>query len=55
MIQKIREENLMSMIANDWLPAVSAEFKKPYYRELYQFVSEEYGKAVVYQIGRAHV
>jgi len=48
MIQKIREENLMSMIANDWLPAVSAEFKKPYYRELYQFVSEEYGKAVVY-------
>lgn len=38
----------MSMIENDWLPAVEAEFKKPYYRELYNFVREEYGKTVVY-------
>lgn len=38
----------MGMIQNDWYPAVQAEFKKPYYRELYQFVKEEYSKHVVY-------
>ena len=38
----------MSMITNDWLEAVDAEFKKPYYRNLYQFVKEEYSRTVVY-------
>ena len=38
----------MAMITNDWLGAVETEFKKPYYRELYTFVKEEYGKTVVY-------
>ena len=38
----------MGMITNDWLTAVSDEFKKPYYRELYMFVKEEYNKTVVY-------
>lgn len=38
----------MSMIQNDWLPAMEEEFKKPYYRQLYSFVREEYGKNVVY-------
>lgn len=38
----------MGMIANDWLDAVSDEFRKPYYRELYGFVKEEYGKCAVY-------
>lgn len=38
----------MSMIQNDWLPAMEEEFKKPYYRQLYNFVREEYGKTVVY-------
>ena len=33
----------MAMITNDWLPAIQGEFKKPYYRELFQFVKEEYG------------
>ena len=28
----------MAMITNDWLPALQEEFKKPYYKELYQFV-----------------
>jgi len=37
----------MSMIANDWLTELGAEFKKPYYAKLYQFVREEYSK---YQI-----
>jgi uracil-DNA glycosylase len=32
----------MAEIAGDWFPAVRAEFAKPYYRELYRFVSEEY-------------
>ena len=32
----------MSMIDNDWLPAVEAEFQKPYYKELYKFVKKEY-------------
>lgn len=36
------------MINNDWLPAVNEEFKKPYYKELYNFVKEEYSKTVVY-------
>lgn len=38
----------MAMISNDWLPAIEGEFKKPYYRELYTFVKEEYARAVVY-------
>ncbi len=38
----------MGMITNDWLEAVSSEFKKPYYRELYQFIKEEYSKETVY-------
>lgn len=38
----------MGMIENDWQPAVQAEFGKPYYRELYQFVKEEYSTHVIY-------
>ena len=38
----------MSMIDNDWLPCVQGEFKKPYYRELYQFVRQEYNTHVIY-------
>lgn len=38
----------MGAITNDWLPAVGAEFKKPYYRDLYYFVREEYQNHVVY-------
>ena len=38
----------MAMLSNDWLEAVSGEFKKPYYRELYQFVKDEYARTVVY-------
>lgn len=38
----------MAMITNDWLPAVQEEFKKPYYRKLYQFVGEEYAKTTIY-------
>lgn len=38
----------MSMIDNDWLSCVQGEFKKPYYRELYQFVRQEYNTHVIY-------
>lgn len=38
----------MAMIQNDWLQAVGAEFKQPYYRQLYQFVREEYSTHVIY-------
>ena len=38
----------MAMIENDWLPAVEAEFKKPYYRELYSFVKNEYATHQVF-------
>ena len=38
----------MAQIAGDWLPAVRAEFAKPYYRELYQFVRKEYQSGTVY-------
>ena len=38
----------MSAIANDWLPAIGAEFKKPYYKELYNFVREEYNTKLIF-------
>ena len=38
----------MAMITNDWLPALQEAVKKPYYKELYQFVQKEYSTAVVY-------
>ncbi len=38
----------MAAIDNDWLPAMNAEFKKPYYADLYKFVKEEYSKVAVY-------
>ena len=36
------------MINNDWLQPLSAEFRKPYYRELYNFVNDEYSRRTVY-------
>ena len=38
----------MSAIDNDWLAAVGDEFSKPYYKELYSFVKEEYSTHVVF-------
>lgn len=38
----------MALIENDWLDEISEEFKKPYYRNLFQFVKEEYAKTTVY-------
>lgn len=38
----------MAMITNDWLGTLKGEFAKPYYKELYQFVKEEYNTRVIY-------
>jgi len=36
------------MINNDWLEYVQGEFRKTYYKELYQFVRNEYSTHVIY-------
>ena len=36
------------MIENDWLPALGEEFRKPYYKELYEFVKNEYNTKQVF-------
>ncbi len=38
----------MAMITNDWLDTLKGEFAKPYYKELYQFVKDEYNSRVIY-------
>lgn len=38
----------MSMLTNDWAKVLAPEFKKSYYRKLYEFVKEEYSRAVIY-------
>ena len=38
----------MAMIDNDWLPAIKNEFEKPYYKELYQFVKNEYNTKQIF-------
>lgn len=38
----------MAPINNDWLPFLQEEFKKPYYKELYNFVNNEYNTHQVF-------
>lgn len=38
----------MGMLTGEWERVMAPEFKKPYYKELYEFVKEEYSKVVVY-------
>lgn len=38
----------MAMIDNDWLEVLGVEFRKPYYKELYQFVKNEYDSTQVF-------
>lgn len=38
----------MAMITNDWLEPLSKEFQKPYYKELFQFVKQEYSSTLVF-------
>lgn len=39
---------MLSAIDNDWLGAIQEEFHKPYYKQLYQFIKEEYSHYVVF-------
>lgn len=38
----------MGAISNDWLALLGAEFKKPYYKKLYETVKQEYQTRAVY-------
>lgn len=38
----------MSMIQNDWLAELGDEFRKPYYKTLYEFVKNEYNTAQIF-------
>lgn len=38
----------MAAISNDWLDEMEAEFSKPYYRDLYKFIIDEYNRYTVY-------
>ncbi len=38
----------MTAIDNDWLELIKPEFSKPYYKDLYNFVKDEYSKTVIY-------
>lgn len=38
----------MAAITNDWLPAIDAEFRKPYYAQLYKFIREEYNTKKIF-------
>ncbi len=38
----------MPQISNDWAPVLKAEYAKPYYKKLYEFVHREYASSTVY-------
>jgi len=38
----------VTAIDNDWLELIKPEFSKPYYKDLYNFVKDEYSKTVIY-------
>lgn len=38
----------MAQLSGEWLKALAPEFRKPYYKELYQFVNQEYQTTTVY-------
>ena len=43
-----KEDRKMAAISNDWLAPLTPEFAKPYYRELYKKVKEEYANHVIF-------
>ncbi len=38
----------MAMLSDEWQQALEEEFRKPYYKTLFEFVKEEYSKTAVY-------
>lgn len=49
-MSKITDKMVIKMgaIDNDWLPVLDEQFRQPYYRDLYNFVKNEYGKYTIY-------
>ena len=43
-----KEDRKMAAISNDWLAPLTPEFAKPYYRELYNKVKEEYATHMIF-------
>lgn len=43
-----KEERKMAAISNDWLAPLTPEFAKPYYKELYKKVKDEYANHVIF-------
>ena len=43
-----KEDRKMAAIINDWLAPLTPEFAKPYYRELYKKVKEEYATHMIF-------
>ena len=41
----------MAAINNDWLEALQGEFKKPYYKTLFETVNEEYRTRQIFSTG----
>lgn len=45
---KYKGEMIMAMLTGEWLDAMQEEFHQPYYKELYQFVKDEYSSTQVF-------
>ena len=43
-----KEDRKMAAISNDWLAPLTPEFAKPYYKELYKKVKDEYANHVIF-------
>ena len=41
----------MAAVTNDWQEVFKPEYKKPYYKKLYDFINEEYSRYTVYPPG----
>jgi uracil-DNA glycosylase len=39
---------VLAQLSNDWAQALAGEFKKPYYRKLYETVKSEYARTLVF-------
>ncbi len=44
----MKEEKTMAMITNDWAQALKGEFAKPYYKNLYEKIKDEYSNYQVF-------
>ena len=45
---KRKGKELMAAISNDWAEALKEEYRKPYYRELYNTINKEYREREIF-------